>query len=228
MARRVTPGLQVIAIASLIAPYRAVRLQSFKLTAAGVARNRSRALLLRQPASKSLLRPRLLAEAALRNLLGEHMPPEFAGRRERQLRDDVHHLGQLVVGHLAFEVADHLRKRHRLSGLGNDAETIALAEALVGDADQRRVHDLGMGVEDLLDLAGEKLLAPAVDDLLQPTDDLDVAGRIDDPAEIAGAKPSVGRKRLGIGRRIGVVAEMDARSQRGDLADLAGSHLPAL
>jgi hypothetical protein len=41
----------------------------------------------------------------------------------------VHLLGQLVVGDLAFEVADQLGQRDRLPDLGDDAKAIALAEA---------------------------------------------------------------------------------------------------
>jgi hypothetical protein len=82
-----------------------------------------------------------------------------------------------------------------------------------------------MRVEDLLNLARKELFPPAVDDLLAPTDDLDVACRVDDTAEVAGAEPAIGGKGLGIGGGVGVIAQVDAGAQGRDLADLALLHL---
>src|SRR5947207_2813642 len=81
-----------------------------------------------------------------------------------------------------------------------------------------RMRHLRMGVEDLLDLARKELLAAAIDDLLAPPDDLDIALVIDIAAEIAAAEPAVGGEGLGIGGRIVVVTEMHARPARRDLA----------
>ena len=81
-----------------------------------------------------------------------------------------------------------------------------------------------MGIEDLLDLPRKELLAAAVDHLLEPADDLHVAGAVELP-EVARAEPAVGGEELGVRRRILVVAEVDGRSERGDLALGAGRHV---
>src|SRR5262245_64224678 len=113
------------------------------------------------------------------------MAAQLSRGGEGQLLNDDELLWQLVVGDFILEVRDHLGERDALSGLRDDAQAIALAEALVGDADHGRVHDLWMRVEHLLDLAREELLATAVDDLLASADDLDLARRIDDAPEAA-------------------------------------------
>src|SRR5215472_19202488 len=99
----------------------------------------------------------------------------------------------------------------------NHAQAVALAQPRVGNAYDGRVQDLRVRVEDLLDLPREELLAAAVDHLLEPPDDLHVAGPVE-LTEIARAEPAVGSKELGVRRRVLVVAEMDRRSKRGDLA----------
>src|SRR5258705_5761093 len=74
-----------------------------------------------------------------------------------------------------------------------------------------------MGIENLLDLARKELLAAAVDHLLEPPDDLHVAGTVELP-EVAGAKPAIAGEELGVRRRILVVAEVDRRPERRDLS----------
>src|ERR1700682_3190397 len=78
-----------------------------------------------------------------------------------------------------------------------------------------------MRVEDLLDLAREELLAAAVDHLLEPADDADVARGLPD-TEVARAEPSVGGEELGVGCWIFVGAEVPRRAFRRDLALGAG------
>src|SRR5262245_34675296 len=73
-----------------------------------------------------------------------------------------------------------------------------------------------MGIENLLDLPREELLAAAVDHLLEPPDDLHVAGPVE-LAEVARAKPAVGGEELGVRRWVLVIAEMDRRADCGDL-----------
>ena len=89
------------------------------------------------------------------------------------------------------------------------------------------MHDLGVRIEHLLDLAGEELLPPAVDDLLAPADDLHVAGAVHELAEVAAAEPALGGERIGVGLRIVVVAQVDAGSERRDLPDGAGGNVGA-
>src|SRR5580704_18613715 len=163
----------------------------------------------------------------LGDLLAQDVPTQLAGWRHRQLVHLDQHLGQLVVRHLALEEGDHLGERQMMPRLRDHAQAIALAEPGVRDADHGGMQDLGMGVEDLLDLAGKELLAAAIDDLLAPADDLDIGLVIDIAPEIAAAKPAVGGEGLGVGAGIVVVAEMHAGPARRDLADGAVGHLPA-
>ena len=74
-----------------------------------------------------------------------------------------------------------------------------------------------MRIEDLLDLAGEELLAAAVDHLLEAAHDLHVAGRVE-LSEIPGAEPAVGGEELGVRGGVLVIAEVDRRAQGRDLA----------
>ena len=62
-----------------------------------------------------------------------------------------------------------------------------LADALVGDADDRGLGDVGMLVERGLDLGGVDVLAAADDDVLQPVDDVEVA-LVVEAAEVAGER----------------------------------------
>ena len=77
-----------------------------------------------------------------------------------------------------------------------------------------------MGVEDLLDLAREELLAAAVDHLLEAADDAQASVRIDH-AEIAAAEPAVGQEGFGVGGRVVVIAEMHRGPVAADVALLA-------
>src|SRR6266404_9176725 len=114
-----------------------------------------------------------------------------------------------------------------MSRLRDHAQAIALAEPGVGDANHGGMQDLGVGVEDLLDLAGKELLAAAIDDLLAPTDDLDIELVVDSAPKVAAAEPAIGGEGLRVGGGIVVVAEMHARAARGDLADGAVRQLLA-
>src|SRR5215813_11342491 len=98
----------------------------------------------------------------------------------------------------------------------NHAQTVALAQPRVGNAHDGGVQDLRVGIENLLDLPREELLAAAVDHLLEPPDDLHVAGPVE-LAEVARAKPAVGGEELGVRRWVLVIAEMDRGAERGDL-----------
>src|SRR5258708_14380231 len=77
-----------------------------------------------------------------------------------------------------------------------------------------------MGVENLLDLAREELLAAAVDHLLEAADDAQAAMGTDH-AEIATAEPAVGQEGFGVGGGVMVVAEMDRGAIAADVARLA-------
>src|SRR3989304_10623815 len=107
---------------------------------------------------------------SLEDLPGEHMTLDFPGRRERQLLEDLDHLRELVRGDPVLQERHDLLQRDALAGPGDDAEAVPLPQARIGDADDGRVQDLGVRVEDLLDLAREELLPAAVDHLLEPAD----------------------------------------------------------
>ena len=66
-----------------------------------------------------------------------------------------------------------------------------LAEAGVGNADYLRLADLGMGVEELLDLAGIDVFAAADDHVAGTAGDVEAAVFAHD-AEVAGVQPAVG------------------------------------
>src|SRR5262245_10554139 len=210
-----------------------MRRRGLRLAAPETGRNQSRSPHLPgrpegkiQALAVVVARPGAAADLTLSHPLGEHVPSELARRRERQLFDDVHFLGHLVIGHLALEVRNQPRKCYRRFPLGDDAQPVALAQPRVGIADHGRVHDLGMRIEDLLDLPRKELPAPTVDDFLAPTDDLDVACRVDNATEVARAEPALAGECLGVGGGIGVIAKMHAGTQGRNLADLAFAHFP--
>src|SRR6478736_5751876 len=136
----------------------------------------------------------LMASVAARHprqdIAHERMALDLAGRGERELREQLQPLGQLVGGHAVADEGDQAVERRRLARARHQAETIALAQPRIGNPDDRGVEDLRMGVEDLLDLAREELLAAAVDHLLEAADDAQAAIRVDHP-EIAAAEPAV-------------------------------------
>src|SRR5271169_2086747 len=84
-----------------------------------------------------------------------------------------------------------------------------------------------MSIQDFLDFAREELLAATVDDLLATAGELNVAAFVNEAAKITGAEPSVLGERGCVGGRITMVAEMNARSSRGDFPDLAKGHIVA-
>src|SRR4051794_19540669 len=58
----------------------------------------------------------------------------------------------------------------------------------------------------VLDLLGTDVLATTDDDVLLTTGDLQVTVRVE-PGEVAGAKPAIGRERLGVQGRVEVAEE---------------------
>ena len=80
-----------------------------------------------------------------------------------------------------------------------------------------------MRFEHLLHLGGADVLAAADDHVLQATDDLDRAGRVD-RGEVAGAEPAVGGERLG-GLGGVEIADAHLRSAGEQLAVVVDAHL---
>ena len=120
----------------------------------------------------------------------------------------------------------HLLERERVGGiLGGDHRAGALALLRVGQADDRDVADLGVGVEHVLDLLGADVLALADDDVLEPAGDGDVAVGVD-VAQVARAEPPLVVEGIGVERAVEVAAE-ELRTDDTDLALLArASRLP--
>ena len=135
------------------------------------------------------------------------MALDLAGRGEWELREQLQPLGQLIGGHAVADEGDEAFERRRLTGSRHQAQAIALAQPRIGNADDGGVQHLRMGVEDLLDLAREELLAAAIDHLLEPADDAQAPVCIDH-AEVAAAEPAVREESVGIGARIVVIAEV--------------------
>src|SRR5208282_3691524 len=90
--------------------------------------------------------------------LAHHQLPErpllhLARRRARQLREKLDALGQLVGRDLVAQEIHHLARRERGTRARHDAGARPLAEPRVGNADDRRIEDLRVLEQHLLDLA---------------------------------------------------------------------------
>src|SRR6516164_4305666 len=155
------------------------------------------------------------------------MALDLAGRGKRELGKELEPLGKLVGGDAVPEKGDQVFERRRLSRPRHQAEAIALAQSLVGDADDGSVEDLRVCIENLLDLAREKLLSAAVDHLLEPPDNAQIAVAIDH-SEIAAAEPAIRQKGFRVGGGIVVIAEMDRWPIATDVALLPARDLAAL
>ena len=139
---------------------------------------------------------------------------------------DPHRAGVLVGGDPLLGELDDV-----LGGGGGalaqrDRGAHLLAHQLVRHPDHGDLDDVGVGVDDLLDLARVHVHAAAQDHVLLAVDDREVAlvvhGR-----EVAGAEPAVGD---GLGGRLGLapVALHHVVAADRDLADLADRHLVAV
>src|SRR6478735_1420484 len=127
---------------------------------------------------------------------------DLAGDRHRVLVDDLDVARDLVVGELAgAELAQGLGGERRGAVLHADPRAQLLAVLLVRDADDLGVEDVGVGVEELLDLARVDVLAAADDHVLDAAGDLDVAVIVHD-ADVAGVHPAV---LDGLGRLVGLL-----------------------
>src|ERR1700756_5032230 len=153
--------------------------------------------------------------------ISQHVALNLAAPCHRQFAEPLHKFRQLVVSNLVTKKGDELFSRRHDVTLGNDAEAIALAEAEIWNAYHCRVHDLGMGVENLFHLAWKELLSAAVYDLLAAAGDLHIAAGIDHSPEIAGAEPALLVESKSIGGWIVVIAEMDRRTARHQFANLS-------
>ena len=128
---------------------------------------------------------------------------------------------------LALAVLAHLVLGQALALAQDDPGAQLLAEALVGDADHLHVEHLGVGVEELLDLARVDVLAAADHHVLDAADDVAVA-LVVDHREVTGVHPAAGVDRfLGLGLVV-PVAEHHRVAAGAQLARLAARHDAAL
>ena len=163
---------------------------------------------------------RRLAGRARRSTLAHLELLDLAGDGHRELVDDLDVARDLVVGDAA---AAELPQRVGVDvGARSqpDPRHQLLAVAVVGHADHLDVLDVGVGVEELLDLPRVDVLAAADDHVLDPPDDVHVAV-VGHHREVAGVHPAVGVD--GLGRALGVVpvALHDRVAARAELAGLA-------
>src|SRR6478735_1635544 len=145
---------------------------------------------------------------------------DLAGDRHRVLVDDLDVARDLVVGELARGVGADGVGVERVGAVAElDPRTQLLAVLLVGDADHLHVLDVGVGVEELLDLAWVDVLPTADDHVLDPADDVAVAV-LAHLGEVAGVHPAVGVD--GLGGLLGVVPVAEHHRVA------AGAELPGL
>lgn len=105
---------------------------------------------------------------------------------------------------------------------GNDGAH-PLTKDAVGQPDHGDLGDGGVSGKELLHLLSRNVLAVPDDDVLEPSGDLQVAGRMD-AAEVSGSEPPVNVECFRVHGRVGVaVAERRAPDQH--FADFAGRHL---
>ncbi len=133
------------------------------------ARRRSR------PFTQSGCPPRAL-QAELGDAHLSHLDlANLAGDGHRELVDDAHVPRDLLVGDTAAAEGPHGRGvEGGRTGAQADPGHQLLAVAVVGHADDRHVLDVGVAVEELLDLAGVDVLAAPDDQVLDAPDDVDV------------------------------------------------------
>src|SRR6266511_2460480 len=139
-----------------------------------------------------------LADAGLRDLVDERPP-----------------LGQLPLGHLVGEERLEVGGGDSRALRAHDTRQRSLVPSRIGDADHRRLDNLGMRHELVLELDRRDPLAARLDDVLGAVGDLDEAVLVD-AADVAGAQPTVVEL---VGRGIEVVAAGDPRPPHFDLAD---------
>src|SRR4051812_19479857 len=117
--------------------------------------------------------------------------PDLPGHRHRELVDDQDVAGDLLVGQLAEAERPQTLAVQGLGALPQpEPDHELLAVLLVGDTDDLGIDDVGMGVEELLDLARVDVLAAADDHVLDAAGDLHVAVLVHD-GEVSGVHPPV-------------------------------------
>src|SRR3954452_18555579 len=171
-------------------------------------------------------RARLRRAGRRRSAVAQLAAQDLAGRRLRHLVDDLDPARVLVRRHPLLAERDELLLAGRLALLEADERLHRLAAVLVGDADDGRLADGGVTVEDVLDLARPDLVAGRVDLVLLAVDEIEPAVLVHE-ADVAGLERAAGQRVLGL---LGLlpVARHDLRPARHELADLARRQLLAV
>jgi hypothetical protein len=106
-------------------------------------------------------------------------------------------LGNLVVGDLALAELANLRLGGVDSGPQAHPGHHDLAQPRIGNADDLHLVHLGVGVEELLHLAGIDVFAAADDHVARAAGEVDAAVFVHD-AQVAGVQPAVGADDLAV------------------------------
>src|SRR6266404_4352568 len=178
----------------------------------------------KQPASRSLWR--LQPEPRLDRLAHQEFL-DLAGNRHREFVDEFDVARDFVVRDLALAEAADLLGRQRLAGSRPDPGAELLAVAVVGDAENLYVLDLGMAVEKFLDLARVEVFAAADHHVLDAADDVAITVPVDG-GDIAGVHPAVGIKHVGGLLSLVPISQHDAVATGAQFAGFAAGHHAAL
>jgi hypothetical protein len=123
---------------------------------------------------------------------------ELAGGGHGDLVDELDPLGQPPLGELVGHRGHHLGLADLRAGLADDHGQGALAPPLVGDGDDRRLGDLGVAHQGVLQLDAGDPLAAGLDQVLGPVDHVQVAVVVEG-GHVAGVVPAVHE---GLGRAL--------------------------
>src|SRR5438270_631430 len=159
-----------------------------------------------------------LARGRHPDLLLQLLLQDLPGRPLRQRLQEADRARVLVGGHPLLGIGDQLLLGDRLACLdGHDGRDL-FAQPFVGDADDGRLLNRRVRVEDLFDLPRVDVEAAADDQLLLAVDDEEEAFLVL-VAHVAGMEPAA-LERLGRGLRLLVVALHDVVAADHDLADV--------
>src|SRR3989442_11949808 len=112
-------------------------------------------------------------------LVGDETALDFAGRCPRDRLDNVHPLGDLELGQQPAAVGDQLLFRHRLGQDDRGGYLFAPGGMRYPEAD-RFLHG-GMRLEGFVDLPRSDFLATSVDELLDPSQQVEISVSVEGP-----------------------------------------------
>src|ERR1700688_1057066 len=152
---------------------------------------------------------------------------DLAGDGHREFVDAFDVARDLVVGDLALAEGADLLGGQRLARANPDPGAEFLAVAVVGDAEDLHVLDLGMAIEEFLDLARVEVLAAADHHVLDAADDVAIAFGVDH-GDVARMHPAIGIEHVGGFLRLVPIAEHDAVAAGAEFAAFAAWHHAAV